>query len=266
MNKKINQAAMRILIVEDELPAQRLLAKFVSDLLPDATIVGTLATVQDSVSWLQNHEHPDIIFMDVQLSDGLCFSILEEIKPDSFIIFTTAYDQYAIQAFKANTIDYLLKPLKKEQIKGALEKVNDRSRLFQKVNLGEFDVEKLMEVLRSAKPHYRERFLISKPDGWYKLDVSRIAFFFLENKMVYAVDFENEKHPVDQNLNQIMESLDPKVFFRTNRQTIVNIHAIQKVEPWFNGKLIVKTRPRHSEKITVVREKATLFRDLWLNA
>ncbi len=256
---------MKILIIEDELPAQRLMARFVSELLPRAQIMNALGSVKESVEWLQNHPHPDIIFMDVQLSDGLCFNILEQIKPDSFIIFTTAYDQYAIQAFKANTIDYLLKPIKKEQIEAAIQKVNEQSKLHQKMHIQEFDVQKLLNVLQQSQPHYRERFLVSKADGWYKLNVKDIAFFYLENKATMAMEFKEQKHLLDLNLNQVMESLDPKEFFRTNRQTIVNIDAIQKVEPWFNGKLLVKTRPRHEEKITVVREKATLFRDLWLN-
>ncbi|MFN3556902.1 MAG: LytR/AlgR family response regulator transcription factor [Bacteroidales bacterium] len=256
---------IKILIIEDELPAQRLLARFVCEIIPGAQIQSMLASVKESIDWLQSNTHPDIIFMDVQLSDGLCFNILEQIKPDSFIIFTTAYDQYAIQAFKANTIDYLLKPIKKEQIQAAIEKVNEQSKLYQKLHIQEFDVQKLMEVIQQSRQHYRERFLVGAADGWYKLDVCDIAFFYLENKSTVAVDFTEKSHVLNQNLNQIMESLDPKQFFRTNRQTIVNINAIQKVEPWFHGKLLVKTRPRHQEKIIVVREKATLFRDLWLN-
>ncbi len=256
---------LKILIIEDELPAQRLVARFVSDLLPQAQIVNMLGSVKESVEWLQNHPHPDIIFMDIQLSDGLCFNILEQIKPDSFIIFTTAYDQYAIRAFKANTIDYLLKPIKKEQIQAALDKVNRQSRLHQKLHIQEFDVQKLLEMLPDTKPQYRMRFLVSKPDGWYRLKVNDIAFFYLENKNTVAVDFKGEHHPIDQTLNQVMESLDPDSFFRTNRQTIVNIDAIQKVETWFNGRLLVKTKPPHTEKITVPREKAVIFRELWLN-
>lgn len=256
---------MKILIIEDELPAQRLMMRFIGELLPQAQIVSALGSVKESVEWLQNNPHPDIIFMDVQLSDGLCFNILEQVKPDSFIIFTTAYDQYAIKAFKANTIDYLLKPIKKEQIKEAISKVDEQSRLYQKMHIQEFDIDGLFSMLQQSKNQYRERFLVSRHDGWYKLNVADIAFFYLDNKATIAMDFSGEKHPLDQNLNQIMESLDPRNFFRTNRQIIVNIEAIQKVEPWFNGKLLVKTKPRHEEKITVVREKATLFRDLWLN-
>ncbi len=258
--------SMQILIIEDELPAQRLLARFIAELLPRAQIVNMLGSVKESVEWLQKHTHPDLIFMDVQLSDGLCFSILEEIKPDSFIIFTTAYDQYAIQAFKANTIDYLLKPIKKEQIRAAIEKVDEHSKLHQKLHIREFDVQKLLGFMKDAGTQYRERFLVGRADGWYKLKVQDIAFFFLESKITTAVDFDGTEHMIDQNLNQVMESLDPARFFRTNRETIVNIDAIQKVEPWFNGRLLVKTKPAHKEKITVVREKATLFRDMWLNA
>lgn len=254
-----------ILIIEDELPAQRLLARFIAELLPHAQIVNRLGSVKESVEWLQDHPHPDLIFMDVQLSDGLCFSILEEVKPDSFIIFTTAYDQYAIQAFKANTIDYLLKPIKKEQIRLAIEKINDRSKLYQKMHISEFDVQQLLGLMQDARPQFRERFLVGKADGWYKLKVQDIAFFYLESKLTIAVDFKGKEHMIDQNLNQVMEGLDPARFFRTNRQTIVNIDSIQKVEPWFNGKLLVKTNPPHKEKITVVREKARLFRDMWLN-
>ncbi len=255
---------MRILIVEDELPAQRLLARYLVEVIPSATIIGVLQSVKETVEWLRSNEHPDIIFMDVQLSDGLCFNIFEHIKPDSFVIFTTAYNQYAIQAFKANAIDYLLKPIQKEHIRAAITKVNEQSRLYQKLNMQDFDVQKFMEILKESRHHYRERFMVKEPDGWSKLNVDDIAFFYLDNKNTVAVDFKSNRHVLDFNLNQIMESLNPRSFFRTNRQTIVNIQAIQKIEPWFNGKLLVKTTPRHREKVIVVREKAALFR-AWFN-
>lgn len=251
---------MRVLIVEDELPAQRLLARYLAEIMPSAVIVGVLQSVKESVDWFRNNEHPDIIFMDVQLSDGLCFNIFEYVKPDSFIIFTTAYNQYAIQAFKANAIDYLLKPIQKEHIRSAIQKVNEQSRLYQKLNLQDLDVQKIVEILKESRHHYRERFMVKDVNGWYKLDVDDIAIFYIDSKNTIAVDFKNNKHVLDFNLNQIMEGLNPRSFFRTNRQTIVNIQAIQKIEPWFNGKLLVKTSPKHREKVIVVREKAALFR------
>jgi DNA-binding LytR/AlgR family response regulator len=255
---------MKVLIIEDEIPAQRLLARYINELIPDTKIMNMFGSVKESVEWLKKNTHPDIIFMDVQLSDGLCFNILEQIKPDSFIIFTTAYDQYAIQAFKANTIDYLLKPIKKEQIEAAIQKVNEQSKLYQKLHIQEFNIQELLDVIQQSKIHYRERFLVGAPDGWYKLNVNDIAFFYLEYKNTIAVDSQETRHLLDLNLNQITESLDPQQFYRINRQTIVNIQAIQKVEPWFHGKLLIKTKPRHKEKIIVAREKATLFR-AWLS-
>lgn len=256
---------MRIIIIEDEIPAQRLLKKFILELNPEGQIEAILGSVAESIEWLKTHSHPDLIFMDVQLSDGLAFRILEQVVPESFIIFTTAYDQYAIQAFNANTIDYLLKPIKKIQLEKAFQKLSERTRHFQKIALQDIDFKNIFQNFMLEKPHYRERFLINQGDTWYKLNVPDVAFFYLENKLTYAVTFEEKKHLLDLNLDQIMTSLDPKHFFRTNRQTIVNIEAIHKIKNWFNGKLLVITKPEHTEKIIVAREKARLFRDLWLN-
>lgn len=256
---------MKIIIVEDELPAQRMLRNFIVEINPDSEIEAIFGSVGETVAWLKSHTHPDLIFLDVQLSDGFCFSILEQINIDSFVIFTTAYDQYAIDAFKANTIDYLLKPIRKEQLEAAINKLDDRKRLFQKAAIKDLDLKNLLSGIVNTTPNYRTRFLISKADSWYKLEIKDIAFFYIDNKMTLAIDFDNKRHPIDMPLDQIIESLNPKQFFRTNRQSIVNIDAIQKVENWFGGKLLVKTKPECVEKIIVSKEKVKLFRDIWLN-
>ena len=256
---------MQILIIEDEIPAQRLLQKYILELQPDCEIAGIFGNISESVKWLNQNPAPDIIFLDVQLTDGLGFTILEQSDIKSFVIFTTAYDQYAIQAFKANAIDYLLKPIKKEELKEAFDKLNAKKNIFQKAILKDFNIKNAIEDYVGKNTKYRERFLISTIHSWYTIHVNNIAFFYIENEICYAVSFDKKKHPVNSRIGNVMENLDPSKFFRTNRQTIVNINAIRKIENWFGGKLVVITEPEHTEPIIVGREKASHFRDVWLN-
>ncbi len=254
---------MKILIIEDEIPAQRLLKKYIQELNSDCEIVGIFGNVAESVNWLNQNPSPDIIFLDVQLTDGLGFNVLEQANTKSFVIFCTAYDQYAIEAFKNNAIDYLLKPIKKEELKKTFEKLDSKKDLFQKAILKDFNLTAHDNVYE--KKQYRERFLISAANNWYTLNVEEIAYFYFENEISYAVSFSKKKHILNLRIGKIMEELNPILFFRTNRQTIVNINAIKKIETWFNGKLIVFTEPEHHEKIIVSRLNAVEFRDVWLN-
>ncbi|MHA7112397.1 LytR/AlgR family response regulator transcription factor [Sunxiuqinia elliptica] len=254
---------MKIVIIEDEIPAQRLLKKYILDLHPNYEIIGVFGNVSESVCWLNQNPSPDIIFLDVQLTDGLGFNILEQIKINSFIIFTTAYDQYAIQAFKNNAVDYLLKPIKIEELEEAFLKLDSKKNLFQRAILKDLHLSISNNIYESKQ--YRERFLVSGSNNWYTLNVSEIAYFYIESEVCYAVTFNKKKHPLNLRIGNIMEDLNPSVFFRTNRQTIININAIKKVENWFGGKLVVVTDPKHHERIVVSRLNAVEFRDVWLN-
>lgn len=252
---------MRILIIEDEIPTQRLLAGTLNQLRPTWEIVDCIGTVEESVDWLQQHPHPDLIFSDIQLSDGTCFEIYEQIVPQSFVIFTTAYDEYAIQAFKVNSIDYLLKPVSPDMLEQAIHKFES---LPTQQASHPLNLEQLADSLMSGQKKYRSRIIVNTADGFYKMDVDQITFFYSSHKVVTAITRQNESHVIDFTLDKLEKQLDPSLFFRANRQFILHIDAISKVENWFNGKLVVKTRPEAEEKIVVSRERARLFKE-WIN-
>jgi len=253
---------MNILIVEDELPTRRLLKDMVLRTRPQWEIAGTSGSVEETVEWIQENPMPDLIFMDIQLSDGSSFEIFDKVDIKSLVIFTTAYDEYAIQAFKVNSIDYLLKPINQKKLETAIDKFE---RLYQKASpTPELDYNALKEMLSSGNQTYRSRLITNVANGFKKIDIHDIAWLVSSNKITSAVTFDGHQHVIDFTLDKLEKELDPKIFFRANRQFILNIEAIRKVENWFNGKLVVKTHPDVKEKIVVSRERAKSFKD-WIN-
>ncbi len=252
---------MRILIIEDEIPSQRMLADLIRKLRPEWEITGFAGSVTDAVDWFNNNDRPDVVFSDIQLTDGTCFEIFEQVSINSFIVFTTAFDEYAIQAFRVNSIDYLLKPVSEKDLLRAIEKLEEMA----SVSKNEMpDMKVLMDTLLKGKMTWRSRILASVPDGFVKLDVSEIAFFHSSQKVTTAATFNRKNYVIDITLDKLQDQLDPDMFFRANRQFILNIDSITKVEKWFNGKLIVKTQLAAEEKIIVSRERARQFKE-WID-
>ena len=254
---------MRVIIVEDELHNYRLLKGMVEKLRPDWNIAEWLESVKSTVAWLENNPAPDLIFMDIQLTDGISFSIFDNIQVDSMVIFTTAYDEYALQAFQVNSIDYLLKPVKLEKLEQAIEKFEHLA--GPQKNSSDFkpDYHELLEAITQGEKKYRKRFLISGATSFFKLNVEDIAWFYTESRMTTAVTFKNKPYPVDLTMEKLEEQLDPEVFFRVNRSTIIHINAVQKFENHFGGKLILRLIPPFNEPITISRLKATEFKE-WI--
>ncbi|MFW5753773.1 MAG: LytR/AlgR family response regulator transcription factor [Marinilabiliaceae bacterium] len=255
---------MDILIVEDELPTQRLLIDMIGKIRPEWKIAGGTSSVDETVEWLEENPRPALIFMDIQLSDGTCFEIFDKVPIDSFVIFTTAYDEYAIQAFRVNSIDYLLKPVNHEKLEEAIRKYEHLFRENKKPEEPSIGYQELARALKSGTKNYRSRLMVNLADGFQKLNTSDIAWLFSSNKITTAVTFDRTHHVVDFTLDKLEKELDPAMFFRANRQYILNIETIHKVENWFNGKLVVKTRPQSDEKIVVSRERARNFKE-WIN-
>lgn len=253
-------------IIEDEIPAGRLLYKMLSDLRPEWEIAVLPGSVEGAVKYFGQQAHPDILFLDIQLTDGLSFSFIEQAKPQSMIIFTTAYDEYAVRAFSVNSIDYLLKPINKERLTEAIEKFERLTSQYGKASNVDSQNEllNLLQNMTNPGKRYRTRFLISGEDKLYTLQVEDIAYFYSENKITFAVTKEGKEHIIDLSLDKLSEQLDPDVFFRTNRQTLVGIHAIQKIENYFVGKVVVQVKPPFKDKITISREKIPALK-LWLN-
>jgi DNA-binding LytR/AlgR family response regulator len=250
---------MKVLIIEDEQPNARMLAEMLQNLRSGWEILAILETVKQSVAWLQSHAQPDLILMDIQLSDGICFSIFEQVEVKSSIIFTTAFDNYAIQAFKVNSIDYLLKPIKESELENALVKLEQfRQPIGQQVDFSE-----IMQAIRGGKKEYRKRFLITAGNNYFKLNTSDIACFVSENKVTTAITFAGEYHVVDFSLDRLEDELDPDFYFRADRKTIIHIDLVSRFEDYFGSKLIVKLKSPVNDKITVSRLKASAFK-VWV--
>lgn len=249
---------VRIIIVEDELHNLRLLEGMIKNIRPEWEIVQTFESVKESVNWLRNNPHPALFFMDIQLADGLCFSIFDEVDITSMVIFTTAYDNYAIQAFKVNSIDYLLKPFREKDLEAAIEKFEHYRSIEQ--SQSKQDYSDILEAIRYGKKKYRKRFLISRGEAWFKLEAEDVAYFYSENKITTAVTFHNQYHVVNFSLENIEEEVNPEMFFRANRQVIVNIEAIEKIENYFGGKLKVRLNPPFADDLIISRLKALAFR------
>lgn len=253
---------MRIVIIEDEMHNYRMLNGMIEKLRPEWTVLVHLDGVKKSVEWFKTNQHPDLVFMDIQLADGICFSIFEQIELTCPIIFTTAYDNYAIQAFKVNSVDYLLKPIKESDLQIAILKFEQ---LFDNdKGINHVDFSEIFKAIKGGEKKYRKRFLVNGTKNYYQIKSEDIAYFYSVNKVTTAVTFNNQEHIVDFPLDSLEEEMDPEIFFRANRQYTVNIEAIDKIEDYFNGKLILKTLPLAKETISISRLKAMAFKD-WVN-
>ncbi len=255
---------IKVLIIEDEIPAQRMLKEMAAELDYEIEVVGCLNSVKSSVDWFKHNPHPEVVLMDIQLSDGISFDILKQVTIESMIIFTTAYDEYAIQAFKVNSLDYLLKPIDIGDLQTAFEKYEHYSKKFIRHKNTEIDYNEIASTIMRAEPEYRKRFLIQSKEDFFQLPVEQIAYFHSVQKITLAVTFEQRQYPVNFSLEKLKEQLDPDIFFKVNRQIIININAIQKIHSYFLGKLVISTKPAHAEEIIVGKDKAASFKR-WLD-
>ncbi|MGN1210625.1 MAG: LytR/AlgR family response regulator transcription factor [Candidatus Cryptobacteroides sp.] len=251
---------IKAVIIEDEIPAARLLMSMVSTMRPEWDVEIIPGCIDDAVEWFNTNEHPDLIFLDIHLSDGDAFEFLTEAKPDSAIIFTTAYDQYAVRAFSYNSIDYILKPVDDEHLSKAIEKFE--STAGQQDN-GKY-LELILDTLKAPARKYRNRFVISCGDELRVLQVDSISYFYTEEKVTYAVTADGREHAIDVALNHLEEQLDPQQFFRVNRQFILNIDCIDRAMPYHKGRMLVKVHPSFRSEIIVSEGRSAAFR-VWLN-
>lgn len=254
---------MRTIIIEDELHNSRLLDGMIKQLRPEWKLEAMLESVVKSVEWLQGNPPPDLIFMDIQLTDGICFSIFEKVQVESMVIFTTAYDEYAIQAFQVNSVDYLLKPIKENKLADAIGKFET---LHKQISRPETpDYSEILQAIKQREKKYRQRFLISGSTSYFKVNANDIAYFYTAERVVYAVDFEGKEHIINLTMEHLEEELNPEMFFRANRSTIVNSEAIQKFENYFGGKVIVRLVKPFEEPITISRLKVPAFKE-WMDS
>ena len=249
---------MKVLIIEDEAPAYRRLSKLINECDNSIEIVGIIESVKDGLEWFDRNPSPDLIFSDIQLADDLSFTIFRQLNITTPIIFITAFDEYAINAFKFYSIDYLLKPVGPDDLKSSIEKYKN---IHNKTSINNFDelVKKLTEK------NYRSRFLVSFRDGLIPVDTKDIAYFYSEDSVSFLMTKSKKSHIISDTLDSLENQLDPKAFFRANRQFILSAACVTKVEPYFNQKLIVKVDPPYEQEITISKIKATAFKS-WLNS
>lgn len=250
---------MNVIIIEDEKPSARRLQRMLSELQMDTEVM--LHSVEESIDWFQNNKHPDLIFLDIQLSDGLSFEIFETIDIKSAVIFTTAYDEYALQAFKLNSIDYLLKPIDENDLARAVSKYNERAPKKASVTLDFNDIKKLL--VNPIEREYKKRFSVKVGQHLKLINIDDIECFYSENKGTYAYTSEGRNYLLDTTLEQLEDELEPHKFFRISRKFFVNINAINDMVSYTNSRLQIKLKTFKEQEIIVARERVKEFKD-WL--
>ena len=246
---------MNILIVEDELMAQKSLTRILMQNFPDMDIVGCTTSVKGTVEWLETPGNKaDIIFMDVELSDGICFEIFRKTKVDAKVIMTTAYDSYALKAFEAGSVDYLLKPIEVASLQRAVARC--------KTNEVKIDAEALLKALgggSTSRKEYKERYIVRFNDRIVPLQTSNIAYVYSEDKTNYLVTFDDHRYIVDSSLDVINDELDPERFFRISRSCIIQMKAITSIIKQAGGRLKIVPEPKASFEMTVSRSRVDDF-------
>jgi DNA-binding LytR/AlgR family response regulator len=250
---------MNVIIIEDEKPSARRLQRMLKSLNIEAETM--LHSVEESIEWFQDNAHPDLIFLDIQLSDGLSFEIFEAIDIKSAVIFTTAYDEYALQAFKLNSIDYLLKPIDEDDLKTAVDKFKERTPQNNSVTLDFNDIKKLL--VNPIEREYKKRFSVKVGQHLKLINVEDIECIYSENKGTYAHTIEGRNYLLDQTLDQLEDELEPHVFYRISRKFYVNINAIKDIISYTNSRLQIKLNHYNDQNIIVARERVKDFKN-WL--
>lgn len=251
---------MNILLIEDEQPAAKRLTNLIKECRPQSNILASIDSVENAVRWLGINVAPDLIFMDIQLADGLSFDIFNQLHIQSPIIFTTAYDQYTLKAFKVNSVDYLLKPIDPAELKAAFTKFDQ---VFGKKM--SYDLSAIQQLIQSmSQPQYKERFLVRVGQQMIYIVVTDIQYFYSEDGLAYAKTSDDKKHLIDYTLEQLEENLNPMDFFRINRKIITHVNSIQKISPYFNSRLKLEIKPKAAFEVIVSRERVNDFKK-WLD-
>ena len=249
---------MKALIIEDEVLAAKALQKLLVEVSPETEVTAVLETVEESLEWFENNEMPDLLFMDIHLADGSAFSIFEKVDITCPVIFTTAYDEFALKAFEVNSIDYLLKPINKKDLKRALGK-------YKMLLANRDHLQKFLTQVDTERKKYKRCFLMPERDKLVPLPVEHIAYVYIDTKTVQIVTFEHKNYYVNLTLDELMEQFDPELFFRANRQFIVSRSAIKDISIWFGNKLSINLNVEVPEKIIVSKAKVSEFKSWFLN-
>lgn len=251
---------MTAVIVEDENIASRRLANLIAELAPEIEITGQITSVESGKNWFETNPHPDLIFLDIQLNDGYGFDILDTLEDHPPVIFTTAYNEYAIRGFKYNGLDYLLKPIDKKDLERALKK-------FRKTNNGNSSIieeDKLQKIKNLFSKEYKRRFMVKVGNQFNTFSVEDIAYFKSHEGMIFLHTHTGQQHPIEYSIDQLEDILDPVHFFRINRKFMIAVKAVVEIHSYFNSRLLLKLTPKEEEQVIVSRERTSNFKR-WLD-
>lgn len=255
---------MKILIVEDEDLAVKKLQKTLSIVDPDAEVVGITDSIKTTVEWLGDNPAPDLILMDIELSDGQSFEIFSRVELKSAVVFTTSYDEYALKAFKVNSIDYLLKPIQKEDLQAALQKYKQMKNLYHSSETGQGDLnmESLVKELRQKlqPKEYRKRFLVKNAQKLVSIEVDEIAYFFSDGRLNFFKTYDNKKYVVDYTMDELEEMLNPERYFRISRSFYIAVDSVDQIHDYFGNRLLLHVKPEVDKEAIVSREKVADFK------
>jgi two-component system, LytTR family, response regulator LytT len=256
---------MEIFIVEDEELAVKKLQKTLQVIDPDLHVAGTADSIASAVEWLKGHAQPDLILMDIELADGQSFEIFNLMEVKSPVIFTTSYDEFALKAFKVNSVDYLLKPVQKDELESALSKFKSMKQVYAEKKQQDPQFSKLVKELQQTLQHkeYRQRFLVKHLQKMVSIEVDRIAYFFSDDRLSFFKTTDDKKYVVDYTIDEIENMLDPNQFFRINRAFLVSIKSIDQIHDYFGNRLKLNLKPIIDKEALVSREKVTPFKE-WM--
>lgn len=246
---------MKAVIIEDEIVAAQALQSLIQEVQSETRILAVLQTIEESVEWFEDNPMPDLVFMDIHLADGSSFAIFDKVAITCPIVFTTAYDEYALKAFEVNSIDYLLKPINKADLERALNKYKNLTVQAERPSL-----EGLLAQMSGLKKNYKTCFLIPERDKLIPLATSNIAFIYIDTKTVKAIAMDGHTYYLNQTLDEIMAQLDPAVFFRANRQFIIARNAVKDLSVWFGNKLAINLIVPVPERIVVSKARVGEFK------
>ncbi|MBL7744970.1 MAG: response regulator transcription factor [Chitinophagaceae bacterium] len=255
---------MKILIVEDEELAVKKLQKTLTAVEPDAEVVGVTDSILSTVNWLEDNPAPDLILMDIELSDGQSFEIFNQTTIKSPVIFTTSYDEYALKAFKVNSIDYLLKPIQKEDLEAAMQKLKQMKAMYkaEESNKPDISIDSLVkELQQKLQPkEYRKRFLVKHAQKLVSIEVEEIAYFFSDGRLNFFKTYDNRKFVVDYTMDELEDMLDPVKYFRISRSFYISVDSVDQIHEYFGNRLMLALKPAVDKESIVSREKVTDFK------
>lgn len=251
---------MTAVIIEDENFASKRLATLIKELAPEIDIIGQITSVENGRKWFDTHPKPDLIFLDIQLNDGYGFDILDPLDDHPPVIFTTAYNEYAIRGFKYNGLDYLLKPIDKNDLRNALNKY----RKLQIKPTVVFDEHKLEKIKDLFHKEYKKRFMIKIGNQFNTFNVEDIAYFKSNDGLIFLHSHTGQRYPIEYSIDQLEDILDPVHFFRVNRKFMISVKSVIEIHSYFNSRLLLNLKPEEKEQIIVSRERTSNFKK-WLD-